>query len=173
MIQYHLNKKNAMAEIISRNRKGKKAVPRVDLTPMVDLGFLLITFFVVSTSMTKPVAMPINVPANGNDAKAANSKTLNIIISGNNKVYYYNGIDSLHYGVCSFSNIHSLRDIIINKQATVAKLFGNRKETLVLIKPTSASNYKNVVDALDEMLINDVTKYMIINASKFEEGFSN
>ncbi len=162
-----------MAEIISRNRKGKKAVPRVDLTPMVDLGFLLITFFVVSTSMTKPVAMPINVPANGNDAKAANSKTLNIIISGNNKVYYYNGIDSLHYGVCSFSNIHSLRDIIINKQATVAKLFGNRKETLVLIKPTSASNYKNVVDALDEMLINDVTKYMIINASKFEEGFSN
>ncbi len=161
-----------MAEIISRNRKGKKAAPRVDLTPMVDLGFLLITFFIVSTSMTKPVAMPINIPANGNDAKAANSKTLNIIISGNNKVYYYNGIDSLHYGVCSFSNDYSLRDVIINKQATVAKRFGDRKETLVLIKPTSASNYKNVVDALDEMLINDVTRYMVINASQFEEAFS-
>jgi len=161
-----------MAEIISRNRKGKKAAPRVDLTPMVDLGFLLITFFIVSTSMTKPVAMQINIPAKGNDAKAANSKTLNIIISGENKVYYYNGIDSLHYGVCSFSNDHSLRDIVIKKQEAVAKQFGNRKETLILIKPTSSSNYKNVVDALDEMLINDVTRYMVINASKFEEGFS-
>lgn len=161
-----------MAEIISRNRKGKKAAPRVDLTPMVDLGFLLITFFIVSTSMTKPVAMPINVPTNGNDAKAANSKTLNIIISGENKVYYYNGIDSLNYGVCSFSNDHSLRDIIIKKQEAVAKQFGNRKETLILIKPTSTSIYKNVVDALDEMLINDVKRYVVINASKFEEGFS-
>jgi biopolymer transport protein ExbD len=161
-----------MAEIISRNRKGKKVAPRIDLTPMVDLGFLLITFFIVSTSMTKPVAMPINIPAKGNDTKAANCKTLNIIISSENKVYYYNGVDSTHFGVCSFSNDHSLRDVIISKQSAVAKQFGNRKETLVLIKPTSASNYKNVVDALDEMLINDVTRYMVINASKFEEGFS-
>lgn len=161
-----------MAEIMLRNRKSKKAAPRVDLTPMVDLGFLLITFFIVSTSMTKPVAIPINVPANGNDAQAANSKTLNIIISGENKVYYYNGFDSLHYRVCSFSNGHSLRDVIISKQSAVAKQFGNRKETLVLIKPTSTSNYKNIVNALDEMLINDVTRYMVINASQFEQSFN-
>ena len=160
-----------MAEIISRNGKGKKATPRVDLTPMVDLGFLLITFFIVTTSMKKPVEMPFKVPANG-DGKAAESKTLNIVISGNNKVYYYNGSDSLNYNVASFGNTNNLRDIILNKQAIVAQRFGNKSEAVILIKPTSTSNYKNVVDALDEMQINKVTRYMVINASKFEEGFN-
>lgn len=161
-----------MAEIISRNRKGGKTIPRVDLTPMVDLGFLLITFFIVSNSMAKPKAMPIVFPANGEGAKAANSKTLNIVVKENNKLYYYFGNDSTHYHISGFGNQNGIRSTIIQKQMDVAKQFGNKAETLVLIKPTSTSNYKNLVNVLDEMLINNVTRYMVINASKYEERFA-
>ena len=91
-----------MAEIISRNKGHKKPMPRVDLTPMVDLGFLLITFFIVTTSMTKPMVLTLNNPADGT-SEAADSKTLTLILVNNDKIVYYNGNDSLHYNTCIFT----------------------------------------------------------------------
>ena len=159
-----------MAEIISRKKGSKKQSPRVDLTPMVDLGFLLITFFIVTTSMKKPVAMKFNTPLEGTNATTAESKTLTLILSNNNKVYYYQGTDSLHTNSCSYDVANGLRKVIGEKQLRVEKQFGTKAETVILIKPTAQSNYKNMVDAIDEMLINDVKRYMIVNANTYEEN---
>ncbi len=158
-----------MAEIISRNNK--KVMPRVDLTPMVDLGFLLITFFILTTSMTTQQAMPLIMPADGGHSTASEEKTLNLILKNDNQIVYYNGLDSMHTSVCGFGNENSIRSIIITKQQIMQQKFGNKNELLVLIKPTKESNYKNVVDVLDEMKINAVTRYMIVEPSKFEANF--
>ncbi len=83
-----------MAEIAQQNRsrpgvvKSKKLSTRIDLTPMVDLGFLLITFFIFTTTMAKPNALNLNVPADGIDTKTAAGKTLSLILDKDNNIYY-------------------------------------------------------------------------------------
>ena len=159
-----------MAEIISRKKRGgSKPMPRVDLTPMVDLGFLLITFFIVTTSMTHPTQMNCNLPADGEPTESAESKTLTLVLSDDNKIFYYHGSDSLHSNFCSFYN-NELRNLILQKQQTVYKQFGNKDETVILIKPTKQANYKNVVDVFDEMTINGVKRFMLVRANHFEES---
>lgn len=75
-------------------RKTKKNSVRVDLTPMVDLGFLLISFFVFTTSIEHPTAMTLKVPDDKNikdSLKAPENRTLNLILGANNETYCYNG----------------------------------------------------------------------------------
>jgi len=77
-------------------RGRKKSSTRVDFTPMVDLGFLLITFFMLTTSMTKPKTMEIQKPDNKikeedrNKLKA--SQALTLILTKDNKIVYYLGL---------------------------------------------------------------------------------
>ncbi len=163
----HLKEKN-MAEIISRNKNSKKPMPRVDLTPMVDLGFLLITFFIVTTSMSHPSVMKCNLPAAGSASKSAESKTLNLVLSKDNQINYFDGNDSLHSNRCNYNN-SDLTIVINKKQLEVEKKFGNKNELFILIKPTTQASYKNLVDVLDEMTIHDVSRYMLVKANNFEE----
>ena len=77
-------------------KRSKKASTRVDLTPMVDLGFLLITFFMLATTLIKPQTMEINMPSNDkvdkkDETKVKASKAITIILAKNNKVFYYFG----------------------------------------------------------------------------------
>lgn len=162
-----------MAEIILRKKGSKKAMPRVDLTPMVDLGFLLITFFIITTSMRKPQAMSYNTPANGSPTTIAESKTLNLVLIGQNRIMYYQGNDSLQIQTCNYHPANGLRKIIEAKQIQVEKLFGKKAETLILIKPTTKSTYKNIVETMDEMLINNVKHYMVVNATSYEEQLAH
>jgi biopolymer transport protein ExbD len=78
-----------------RSRAGvchRKIYPlKMDMTPMVDLGFLLITFFVFTAELTRPKAMDIKVPHDGEAMPVAESKTITILIGGSNKVFYYYG----------------------------------------------------------------------------------
>jgi biopolymer transport protein ExbD len=165
-----------MAEIQSDNSskrkgtKGKKLSTRVDLTPMVDLGFLLITFFIFTTTMSSPTAMRLIVPddSNGPDISTAKGKTLNLLLSANDNVYYYEGDDPLQMKVADYSQ-KSLRQIILNKKKSVAEQYGNGSEMVVLIKPSDEANYKNIVDALDEMKINDVAKFVLMDATTEEK----
>jgi len=76
-------------------KKGKKMSTRVDFTPMVDLGFLLITFFMLTTSMNKPQTMEINMPVKDKNltedqqTKVKASQTLTVLLTKENKVVYY------------------------------------------------------------------------------------
>lgn len=72
--------------------KGKKLSTRVDFTPMVDLGFLLITFFMLTTSLNKPKTMELNMPVKPEDDKTTPvkvSQTVTVLLTGNNQVMYY------------------------------------------------------------------------------------
>jgi len=92
-----------MAEIIQEDKhKGGKKKPKkhstaIDMTPMVDLMCLLITFFMLTTAFSKPKVMEIVLPEKikknekVEPPKIADSRTLNIIVGSNDKVYWYPG----------------------------------------------------------------------------------
>lgn len=147
--------------------KGKKLSTRVDLTPMVDLGFLLITFFIFTTTLSEQKTMHLNLPKEGDGAVTAVSKTLNLLLCANNKVKYYPG-DNL--GLMQETNYSpaGLRNIILQQEQQVAAQFGDKQETVVLIKPTPECTYGNIVNTLDEMAINDVRRYVLMEANKEE-----
>ena len=165
-------------------KKGKKLSTRIDLTPMVDLGFLLITFFMFTTTLAKPKTMEINMPYKDPNMKEEeknkikNSVALTILLSKDHRVYYYEGIGddpskSPDIRVTSFSAKKGIRDEIIAKKQMVdgmkrAGQLTAKDETTVLIKPDSTSTYSDLVNMLDEMNINDVKVYAIIEITDLE-----
>ncbi|PWV53633.1 biopolymer transporter ExbD [Chitinophaga sp. S165] len=162
-----------------KGTRSKKLSTRVDMTPMVDLGFLLITFFMLTTTMSQPKVMKLLMPAVPKDNERPNviseSKSLTILLGANNSVSYYEGIgnDPLHPPVVkhtTFANNNGIRDIIINKRDEVIKVHG-RDDLTVLIKADKSANYKNVVDIMDEMLINHVERYAMVDITPEDEAY--
>ncbi|HZV68868.1 MAG TPA: biopolymer transporter ExbD [Saprospiraceae bacterium] len=152
--------------------RGKKMSTRVDLTPMVDLGFLLITFFMLATTFNRPKTMEVNKPAKDEQKPEQEpaikmSKTATVMLGKGDKIYAYVSpdeidattelqLDSLDYSPSG------LRKFIQRRQNEVKEQWGNQDELFVMIKPLPGSSYKNIVDALDEMTINNVRRYAIL-----------
>ncbi|MBS1597187.1 MAG: biopolymer transporter ExbD [Bacteroidetes bacterium] len=160
-------------------RRSKKLSTSVDLTPMVDLGFLLITFFIVSTTLSKSKALSFYLPADGPPTPAPISASLTIMPLKSNQVFYYHGslesaIQYQQYGTCDFSFDKGIGDVIRKKQSELDKsgIFkSGRKEMIIMIKPTAESDFKNVIKTFDEMLINRVGKYALVDICKEEKQF--
>ncbi len=153
--------------------RSKKLSTRVDLTPMVDLGFLLITFFIFTTTMQESNAMKLVLPDDSDTdipTTAAESKTISFILGADDTIHYYNGLNRAAMTTTNYSP-SGLRAVIQQKIMAVKKQFGQMGEVVVLIKPTAASNYKNLISMLDEMLINDVKKYVMVEPEKEELVF--
>jgi biopolymer transport protein ExbD len=174
----------AQIENTASVRKGKsfshnkKQVIRIDMTPMVDLGFLLITFFVFTTTMLTPKATDLFMPKDDttHPQPLPNSLALSLLLDNNNKVYYYNGdfkeaVNANKIYETNYSTYGGIGKIIRQKQKDIdasGKFADGRKGLMLLIKPTSGSVYKNVIDALDEAVINDVRKYAIVEPANEE-----
>ncbi len=155
-------------------RRSKKLSTRVDLTPMVDLGFLLITFFMVSTSWSKPRASKVNMPADGPSVLLGQNAALTLVALDSNKVFYYNGdfeqsLKENSFGVTGYSQHGGIGDIIRRKQSAMDRSYkGGRREMMLLVKPSPQSNFQNVIGLLDEVLINDVKKYALLDLTVSE-----
>jgi biopolymer transport protein ExbD len=149
---------------------------RVDMTPMVDLGFLLITFFMLTTTLAQPKTMDMVMPRDdGEPTKLMNSKALTILLGRNNQIAYYEGIgdDPAHPPVVkhtSFSAQKGIGDVIRAKRRQVIRQFA-KNDLMVLIKADAAANYGNIVDIMDEMLINKVPRYAVVDMTPQEKGF--
>jgi biopolymer transport protein ExbD len=143
-----------MAELNTSSRN-KKETPRVDLTAMVDLAFLLITFFMLTTSLAKQEAMDIVKPDENDDTvftELPASRTMTILLGKNNKVAWYMG--EAGKSQPSVADYKQIRKSILDNQSKVASENGKGKKSLiVVIKPTSGANYKNFVDIMDELHI--------------------
>ena len=148
-------------------KKSKKLSTRVDLTPMVDLGFLLITFFIFTTTMSQPTAMKLFLPKDVDKPEEQNklkeSAAFTVMPSKANMVYYYEGLDPSKLQQTTFKQ---LRDIILDKKRRT-----DPKDFMVIIKPTKDATYKNTVDILDEMTIDVVKRYALVDITPDEYKF--
>ncbi|HEY4288845.1 MAG TPA: biopolymer transporter ExbD [Puia sp.] len=161
-------------------RRSKKLSTRVDMTPMVDLGFLLITFFILTTTWSKAHVTKLNMPADGPPSEAGSSAALTIIPIASNKVFYYHGelseaLRKGSYGTTGYGLNGGIGDIIREKQIAMDRSYkGGRKELVLMIKPSAEASYGNVVRLLDETTINAVGRYalMHLTAEDRKEIFS-
>ena len=150
-------------------KKAKKLSTRVDLTPMCDLGFLLITFFIFTTTISQPTAMHLGLPDDKvkpeDQNKIKQSGALTILLGKDNDVFYYEGElapDGSNFKSSNFKDIRN--EIMRKKQQADTNL-------VVVIKPNDESNYKNFIDILDEMLINDVGRYAVVDILPVEDRY--
>jgi biopolymer transport protein ExbD len=142
-------------------KKGKKQSTRVDLTPMVDLGFLLITFFMFATTLKTPKAAKIKMPKDDvekDKQQEVNKETLMNAIIAKEWVYYYEGDDLV--GIQHFS-YDQIRQKLIDKKARMKA--ANIADTLAVltIKPLPGSTYENFMLMFDERKINAIKTYVI------------
>lgn len=167
-------------------KKGKKLSTRIDLTPMVDLGFLLITFFLFTTTLAKPKTMQIMMPYKDpnqvvppDELKADQSMT--ILLSKEHRLYYYDGIGSdptkpPNVKVTYFKPKGGIRDVILDKINRVKGLQASgvlnaKNDAAFLIKPDSNSTYDDFVNIMDEMNINDVKIKAVVDISPVDQSF--
>lgn len=157
--------------------RSKKQNSKVDLTAMVDLAFLLITFFMLTTTLSKPQSMPLGLPdknpdKENDDIKVDENRTVTLMLGEDNKLVYYMGLlnapiagpKEMAYGK------DGIRKEILAKKQTVLDYTGDKeKGMIVIIKPSKKSSYKNMIDILDEMVISDVPTYTIVNDFSPEE----
>ena len=175
--------------------KQKKMNVRVDFTPMVDMMMLLITFFMLCTTLSKPQTMEISMPSNDKNIKDDDrsqvkaSQAITILLDANDKIYYFEGIPNYndpHFLKETSYSADGIRAILKRKNAFAvqqkkdldqkkllrkindaqySKMLSDIKSAkqtpTVIIKATDQANYKNLVDALDEMQICSIGKYVI------------
>jgi biopolymer transport protein ExbD len=154
---------------------GKKSIrkaTRVDLTPMVDLGFLLITFFVFTTQLTQPTVMNLNMPIDKEKITTdiCESCVLTVVLEKNNIIRYYQGMAGINteLGSTDYSSM-GIRNIILQKRASVKKLRGSVDDFVIIVKSMPESSFQNFVDMLDEITISNVKHYYVAEPDALDE----
>mgnify|MGYP001312245387 CR=1 FL=1 len=145
-------------------KKSKKLSVRVDLTPMVDLGFLLITFFIFTITMAQSSSMNLNLPKDTEKqddlTKIKESGSLTLMLGKGNVIYYYFGNDPTKMQTTTYKDV---RQIILDKKRSTPP-----EDLFIVIKPDKDATYENVVNVLDEMNIDDISKYAMVDVSPQE-----
>ncbi|MEY4738883.1 MAG: hypothetical protein RIT36_1068 [Bacteroidota bacterium] len=148
-------------------KKAKKMSTRVDMTPMVDLGFLLITFFIFTTTMAQPTAMNLFMPKDvdkpEDQNKVKESGAFTILLGKQDIVYFYEGLDPATEGNFRTATFKTIRDEIIRKKQSTKV-----DDLVIIIKPSEDATYKNTVDILDEMTISEIKRYAMVDISPVE-----
>lgn len=153
-------------------RRAKKHHLRIDMTPMVDLGFLLISFFVITTELSQPHTMDLNMPKDGPPMKLGESDALTILLDSDKRIWYYEGEwNKALAGKQIFPTTFDIQDgigrVIREKQRRLDKaqkdMDEGRTGLMLLIKPMDGASYATVIDALDQALIWSVKKYAIVD----------
>ncbi|WP_106914461.1 biopolymer transporter ExbD [Chryseobacterium aurantiacum] len=166
-----------MAEVIAQEKQGskqKKKLIRVDMTPMVDLGFLLITFFMFTTNFTKPNVMDLGLPAKDSNPNPINTppvigdkNQVTFILGKDNRVFYHQSnekdLNTTNLKETDFSGIKISKII-----AEASKNAPKPDNFTVIVKPTDEANYKNFVDMLDNLAISKKERYGVTDIKPWE-----
>lgn len=162
--------------------RSKKMNPGVDLTAMVDLAFLLITFFMLTTTLSKPQSMNLAMPDKDvddpkNTQAVANDRTMTILLGKDDSILWYFGefAAPLVEPTQSTYGKEGIRQVILQRKAAVEAAYkgqlddnGNQKGLIVIIKASDKTHYKNLIDILDEMAITNISIYAIGDITKPE-----
>ncbi|MBP6619197.1 MAG: biopolymer transporter ExbD [Leadbetterella sp.] len=158
--------------------RSKKNSGKPDMTPMVDLGFLLITFFMFTTTFSKPNMMKLNMPEKDEDAEEPEtseiklSNTISIVMGKDDRIFWYQQAVSDVTAADLKETDYSATGIRAEIQKRKLAAIDSTKFTVIL-KPTKEATFKNTVDILDEMEITGNKLYAIVDLQKQEEDAYN
>jgi biopolymer transport protein ExbD len=161
----------SQSETVRKHHKvrGKKSSSRIDMTPMVDLAFLLLTFFMLTTTFTKPQTMEITIPEKPKDETNAplvnERRVMTLILGEDDKIYWFIGISEPKVKRTDFSK-NGIRPLLEQYKNQI-------KDLVVLIKPSEDSRYKNIVDILDEMNITSIARFALVEITPEDEELVN
>ena len=154
--------------------RSKKQVPHVDLTPMVDLAFLLITFFMLVTTFNKPNVMDLGLPAKPKenqkppDTEIDLTNSISLIIGKDNRIFYHQ-LAPAELSAATLQETTFDRNGITKVIEQAKARAKDQTKFTVIIKPTDDAVYKNFVDILDEMAITKNEIYGITDIKKAEQ----
>jgi biopolymer transport protein ExbD len=151
---------------LSKKPRSKKQSLRVDMTPMVDLAFLLISFFMLTIVISDPRAMPLDKRVGDDRAPIGDCQVLNILVDSADHVYTYQGMDFKTLKASSFDSENGVRQVILNKGRQVKaecglQPDGQKRQMVCLIKLLPGSHYESMVRILDEMEITATKVYSL------------
>ena len=183
--------------------KQKKMAVRVYFTPMVDMNMLLITFFMLCTTLSKPQTMEISMPSNDKSitdeqrSKVKASQAITLLLDGEDKLYYYEGEPDykdynslketsyaadglramlLRRNAAAVREVNELKQQKLDLKITeeeytdkVSEIKSGKDTPTVIIKATDDASYKNLIDALDEMQICNIGKYVIADMAEGDD----
>ncbi|MFA3783333.1 ExbD/TolR family protein [Melioribacteraceae bacterium 4301-Me] len=146
----------------SRRKKGSKkkkrrVAIRIDMTPMVDVAFLLLTFFMLTTVFRKPQTMEINLPPKDAKVEMAESNLLTLRIDEKNTVYWNYGID-----IPKKMSMDNLHKFLIGEAQKNPKL-------VVLVKIDRKSKYHVMIDVLDELNLDSITRFSLAPMNEIDQ----
>lgn len=187
-------------------KRAKKQSTRIDMTPMVDLAFLLLTFFVLTSSFNKPKSMELTFPVPPKDLKEQPpiKNGITFLLTKDDKIFYYEGefravaddkgpqteLKELEFGQTGDKSLHKylgeknkslhetvkkleekldknqIADTTYKRMVKEAK--ADKTSPTFLIKTDDKATYKNVIDLIDELNINIVGKYVVVDILKSE-----
>jgi len=162
-----------MAEISQPqgSRKGgrRKSAIRIDMTPMVDLAFLLLTFFMLTTQFLNPYVIELDLPLKPdtpiNQPPIKPEKVITVILGEENRVYWYQGVTQPKVAVTDFDS-DGIRKVLLEKNKQIPGMY-------LMIKPTDKSRYQNVVDMFDEVSIAGIQRFSLTKATAEDLALMN
>ncbi len=136
----------------------KKRSTRIDMTPMVDLAFLLLTFFMLTTHLMKRHAMEIAMPEKQESpidvTTISDKQVITLVLGEKDKIYWYEGTHDPKVNITDYS-ANGIRKILLKKNQEIKNMY-------ILIKPSEKSRYKNIVDIFDEITITEMKRYALV-----------
>jgi biopolymer transport protein ExbD len=147
--------------------RSKKASTRIDLTAMVDLAFLLITFFIMTTTLSKPKAMDMFMPDKTKkdvQLPVPETRTMTVLLGANDKIEWYVGAPGkTPPTVSNFGKDGIRKDLIEQNQKIKATHAGPDNDMIVLVKPSDHSTYKDFVNMMDELNIAGIQRSGVVD----------
>jgi biopolymer transport protein ExbD len=152
--------------------RSKKASTRIDLTAMVDLAFLLITFFIMATTLAKPKAMDTFWPDKSKkdvQLPVPETRTMTVLLGSNDQIEWFVGAPGKTAPTKDNYGKNGIRKALIEKSKEIeATHAGPDNFMIVLVKAGSKSTYKNFVNMLDEINIAGIKSYGVVDLTPAE-----
>lgn len=160
-----------MAELMQKT--GRKNPPRIDFTPMVDLGFLLITFFIFTASLSEPRTMDIQMPSDGGPGTTIKHFTaMTVFLGDKHSLYYFKGHYAMNndYSKLEKATFGSIRDALLThkeqvRQDIINQIKGSEVDDFpfILVKASKESDSGDLVNLLDELAIVGMNNYALMD----------
>ena len=143
-------------------RRAKKMSTRIDMTPMVDLAFLLLTFFMLTTTFAKPCVLELQMPVKGPPTAVPDSRAMTIVLGKGHRVHYYFGLNAPNDKSVPVPAFHTTTFAATGIRQVLLARPPQGGRPIILIKPSAESKYQDMVDILDEMNITNQQKYALV-----------